>query len=119
MNRSIAEHTLNQCSSRSHCIFTLYVESRSHTHSLASYTVSKLNLVDLAGSERLGKTNVCKCSVQRFYNNNLWAAKETQLSGLEREGDPFSAISEMFKNTGNTPHNRHLVLYKVQCTIKY
>lgn len=58
MNRSIAEHSLNLVSSRSHCIFTLHVESRSHTHSTATYTVSKLNLIDLAGSERLGKTNV-------------------------------------------------------------
>ena len=57
-NRCIAEHALNQYSSRSHCIFTLYVESRSNTHSLAKYTISKLNLVDLAGSERLNKAEV-------------------------------------------------------------
>ena len=54
----IAEHALNERSSRSHCVFTLYVESRSRIHSLANYTTSKLNLVDLAGSERLGKTDV-------------------------------------------------------------
>ncbi|KAL5503458.1 hypothetical protein EMCRGX_G010412 [Ephydatia muelleri] len=57
MNRTIAEHSLNKSSSRSHCLFTIHVESRSRTSSSTEYTVSKLNLVDLAGSERLSKTN--------------------------------------------------------------
>ncbi|KAM3838009.1 kinesin-like protein KIF9, partial [Diretmus argenteus] len=56
MNRSVGAHALNKNSSRSHCIFTLYIESRSRTLSDAKYVTSKLNLVDLAGSERLGKT---------------------------------------------------------------
>jgi len=45
---------MNAVSSRSHCIFTLAVESRPH----GSTTVrrSKLHLVDLAGSERVGKS---------------------------------------------------------------
>ncbi|XP_044194922.1 kinesin-like protein KIF9 isoform X1 [Thunnus albacares] len=56
MNRIIGCHTLNRNSSRSHCIFTVHIESRSRTLSDAKYIASKLNLVDLAGSERLGKT---------------------------------------------------------------
>ncbi|KAG9467959.1 hypothetical protein GDO78_013958 [Eleutherodactylus coqui] len=55
-NRIIGSHTLNKNSSRSHCVFTIHLESHSRTLSNAKYTVSKLNLVDLAGSERLGKT---------------------------------------------------------------
>jgi kinesin family protein 6/9 len=55
-NRTIAEHSLNKHSSRSHCIFTITVEARSHSKSSSEYTVSRLNLVDLAGSERLSKT---------------------------------------------------------------
>nr|XP_042716431.1 kinesin-like protein KIF9 isoform X6 [Chrysemys picta bellii] len=55
-NRIIGEHTLNKNSSRSHCIFTIYIESHSRILSDAKYTASKINLVDLAGSERLGKT---------------------------------------------------------------
>lgn len=55
-NRAIAAHTLNKQSSRSHCIFTIFIESRSRVESNAKYTLSKLNFVDLAGSERLGKT---------------------------------------------------------------
>ncbi|XP_065834553.1 kinesin-like protein KIF9 [Oscarella lobularis] len=56
-NRAIAAHSLNQNSSRSHCLFTIYIESRSRTETSAQFTLSKLNLVDLAGSERLKKTN--------------------------------------------------------------
>merc|ERR1719473_1339537 len=55
-NRHVAEHTLNKGSTRSHCIFTIYVESRSRVESSEKVIYSKLHLVDLAGSERLKKT---------------------------------------------------------------
>nr|XP_044992319.1 kinesin-like protein KIF9 isoform X2 [Jaculus jaculus] len=55
-NRIIAAHTMNKNSSRSHCIFTIYMEAHSRTLSDEKYITSKINLVDLAGSERLGKT---------------------------------------------------------------
>ncbi|KAM9593219.1 kinesin-like protein KIF9 isoform 3-T3 [Trichechus inunguis] len=55
-NRIIASHTMNKNSSRSHCIFTIYLEAHSRTLSDEKYITSKINLVDLAGSERLGKS---------------------------------------------------------------
>ncbi|KFP13170.1 Kinesin-like KIF9, partial [Egretta garzetta] len=55
-NRVIAEHTLNKNSSRSHCIFTIYIESRFRAFSDVKCVNSKINLIDLAGSERLSKT---------------------------------------------------------------
>nr|XP_019579556.1 PREDICTED: kinesin-like protein KIF9 isoform X2 [Rhinolophus sinicus] len=55
-NRIIASHTMNKNSSRSHSIFTIYVEAHSRTLSDEKYITSKINLVDLAGSERLGKS---------------------------------------------------------------
>ncbi|NXH66001.1 KIF9 protein, partial [Hydrobates tethys] len=55
-NRVIAEHTLNKNSSRSHCIFTIYIESRFRDFSDVKCINSKINLIDLAGSERLSKT---------------------------------------------------------------
>uniref|UniRef100_A0A8B9MV63 Kinesin-like protein n=1 Tax=Accipiter nisus TaxID=211598 RepID=A0A8B9MV63_9AVES len=55
-NRMIAEHTLNKNSSRSHCIFTIYIESRFRVFSDVKCINSKINLIDLAGSERLSKT---------------------------------------------------------------
>uniref|UniRef100_A0A7N4UXD3 Kinesin-like protein n=1 Tax=Sarcophilus harrisii TaxID=9305 RepID=A0A7N4UXD3_SARHA len=55
-NRIIASHTMNKNSSRSHCIFTIYIEAHSRSLSDEKYVTSKINLVDLAGSERVGKT---------------------------------------------------------------
>jgi kinesin family member 6/9 len=55
-NKTISEHKLNKCSSRSHCIFTLSIEIRSRVESSEKIIISKLNLVDLAGSERTKKT---------------------------------------------------------------
>lgn len=54
-NRAIAETPMNQASSRSHCIFTISIESRQEGNSVVKR--SKLHLVDLAGSERVHKTN--------------------------------------------------------------
>lgn len=54
-NRAIAEHQLNKASTRSHCVFTLHVETQSRGDASAA-TSAKLHLVDLAGSERLDKT---------------------------------------------------------------
>ena len=48
-NRIIAATPLNPASSRSHCIFTIYIENIVGGKS----TNSKLALVDLAGSERV------------------------------------------------------------------
>ncbi|NXE56035.1 KIF9 protein, partial [Casuarius casuarius] len=55
-NRVIAEHALNKNSSRSHCIFTIYIESHFRVFSDVKRITSKINLIDLAGSERLSKT---------------------------------------------------------------
>ncbi|XP_027763562.1 kinesin-like protein KIF9 [Empidonax traillii] len=54
-NRVIAEHALNKNSSRSHCIFTIYLECRSRTDTDLKGMKSKITLIDLAGSERLSK----------------------------------------------------------------
>lgn len=53
-NRAISETAMNAASSRSHCIFTVFIEGRR----VGSDRVlrSKLNMVDLAGSERVHKT---------------------------------------------------------------
>ncbi|PFH33091.1 kinesin motor domain-containing protein [Besnoitia besnoiti] len=56
MNRAVAGHTLNTQSSRSHCIFSIYVEGKSRVESNDRIVTSKLHLVDLAGCERVKKT---------------------------------------------------------------
>jgi kinesin family protein 6/9 len=56
-NRAICEHQMNKASTRSHCIFTVHLESRSRVESNGQIVYSKMNLVDLAGSERVSKTH--------------------------------------------------------------
>lgn len=56
LNRTFRQHYLNDHSSRAHCIFTIYIESRSRVESADKVTYSKLHLVDLSGSERTKKT---------------------------------------------------------------
>jgi len=57
-NRVICATPMNDQSSRSHCIFTLYVTTRPLGGENGKVKVSKLHLVDLAGSERTKKTKV-------------------------------------------------------------
>ncbi|KAG7329998.1 hypothetical protein KOW79_006220 [Hemibagrus wyckioides] len=93
MNKIIGEHAFNKNSSRSHCIFTLHIESRSRTLSNATYVTSKLNLVDLAGSERLSKTG-SEGRVQRealYINRSLSFLEQAilALADQRREHVPF------------------------------
>lgn len=55
-NRHVAEHALNKGSTRSHCVFTVHIESRARHDCNDKGFNSKLHLVDLAGSERVKKT---------------------------------------------------------------
>ncbi|KAL8273441.1 hypothetical protein Esti_002628 [Eimeria stiedai] len=55
-SRSVSSHVINVQSSRSHCIFSIYVESRQPAYAGESTLSSKLHLVDLAGCERSKKT---------------------------------------------------------------
>ncbi|XP_078716120.1 kinesin-like protein KIF9 isoform X1 [Lampetra fluviatilis] len=104
MNRAVACHTLNKKSSRSHCIFTLYIESRSKTITNSKYTMSKLNLVDLAGSERLGKT-MSEGQVEReatYINKSLSFLEQAviALADRRREHVPFrqSKLTHVLKD---------------------
>eukprot|EP00195_Chlamydomonas_chlamydogama_P000098 CAMPEP_0202918878 /NCGR_PEP_ID=MMETSP1392-20130828/74439_1 /ASSEMBLY_ACC=CAM_ASM_000868 /TAXON_ID=225041 /ORGANISM="Chlamydomonas chlamydogama, Strain SAG 11-48b" /LENGTH=371 /DNA_ID=CAMNT_0049612047 /DNA_START=68 /DNA_END=1180 /DNA_ORIENTATION=- len=54
-NKMMASHRLNAASSRSHCLFTLYIDS-SPMGSPNEVISSRLSLVDLAGSERGSST---------------------------------------------------------------
>ena len=57
-NRHVGATSMNDQSSRSHSLFTVYLEIEEKGENGQSRIKSgKLNLVDLAGSERVGKTN--------------------------------------------------------------
>jgi len=53
--RQVSSTPMNQASSRSHCIFTIALESRELETGIIR--TSKLHLVDLAGSERVHKSD--------------------------------------------------------------
>jgi kinesin family protein 3/17 len=57
-NRVVGETAMNATSSRSHSIFTIYVETSEEDEKTGESRIKagKLNLVDLAGSERQSKT---------------------------------------------------------------
>lgn len=75
-NRTICEHQMNKASTRSHCVFTIHLESRSRVESNGQVIYSKLNLVDLAGSERVSKTHssgqvLVEATCKRLFNSSI------------------------------------------------
>ncbi|CDJ64719.1 kinesin motor domain-containing protein, putative [Eimeria necatrix] len=54
--RSVSSHGINPCSSRSHCIFTVYVHCKNNDGGGEGVKSSKIHFVDLAGCERPKKT---------------------------------------------------------------
>ena len=70
-NRAMSETVMNANSSRSHCIFTISIESRRPGSDVIKR--SKLNLVDLAGSERTHKTGATGQTLResKFINTSL------------------------------------------------
>ncbi|RNF03423.1 putative kinesin [Trypanosoma rangeli] len=93
-NRLYCETPMNKTSSRSHCVFTIYLETRAHGSSVVRH--SKLNLVDLAGSERVAKTGVSgtvlteakHINLSLHYLEQVIMALSEQASG-RREHVPF------------------------------
>ena len=77
--RSTAEHFLNKESSRSHCVFTVYVEARSGGDASDLVTASKLHFVDLAGSERTKKSAATGQAMKEamFINKSLSFLEQT------------------------------------------
>lgn len=88
-NRAIAAHQLNRNSTRSHCVFTVYVESRSRVESTEKVTRGKLNLVDLAGSERIKKTGSDGVILQEamYINKSLTFLEQVVLALADRTRD--------------------------------
>ncbi|XP_071955175.1 uncharacterized protein [Antedon mediterranea] len=76
LSRRVAETPMNQRSSRSHAIFTIYVTA--HDKKSDIIRKSKLHLVDLAGSERAAKSSI--------KGNQLAEVKSINLSLHHLEG---------------------------------
>ena len=81
---------MNERSSRSHAIFTIYIESSQEIQTKQTIKAGKLNLVDLAGSERQKKTGATGDCLKEAIKINL------SLSAL---GNVISALVD-----GNVKH---------------
>ncbi|NXI03804.1 KIF9 protein, partial [Pachycephala philippinensis] len=101
----IGEHTLNKNSSRSHCIFTLYIECRSRDYKNLKCLKSKITLIDLAGSERLSKTrSEGQVRIEASYINKSLSFLEQLVIALadpKREHIPFrqSKLTHVLKDS--------------------
>lgn len=85
-HRMVGETAMNKDSSRSHSIFTIYVETSERVEGEDSkIKAGKLNLVDLAGSERQSKTHA--------HGDRLKEATKINLS-LSALGNVISALVE-------------------------
>ncbi|NWI78684.1 KIF9 protein, partial [Dryoscopus gambensis] len=104
-NRVIGEHTLNKNSSRSHCIFTMYIECRSRDYKNLKCLKSKITLIDLAGSERLSKTgSEGQVRIEASYINKSLSFLEQLVIALadpKREHIPFrqSKLTHVLKDS--------------------
>ena len=85
-NRAVGATAMNEGSSRSHCIFSIYIECQvTDAKGNSRITAGKLNLVDLAGSERSDKTKATGDRLKEATKINL------SLSAL---GNVISALVE-------------------------
>jgi hypothetical protein len=70
-SRKMALTSMNTESSRSHVIFTIFIESETKDEDRTIVKKSKLNVIDLAGSERIKHTNVEGERLKEGCNINL------------------------------------------------
>nr|XP_018667191.1 kinesin-like protein KIF12 [Ciona intestinalis] len=94
-NRAVAEHNMNEHSSRSHSILTVYLDSESATEEGMSVTKhGKVSFVDLAGSEKVKDTGSTGETLIEATNINR---------SLLTLGNCISALSDPKKRTGHIP----------------
>lgn len=70
-NKSIGSTAMNAESSRSHSVFSIFIESSQENEGGTSFKNAKLNLVDLAGSERQDKTKATGDRLKEAQKINL------------------------------------------------
>jgi kinesin family protein 6/9 len=110
LNRTVSEHQMNKHSSRSHCVFTLHIETRSRVESSDKVLFSKLNLVDLAGSERTKKTGSSGITLKEatFINKSLSYLEQVVIALCQSNRDhvPYrqSKLTNLLRDSlgGNT-----------------
>lgn len=100
-NRTISEHKLNSESTRSHCVFIVYIEMKSRIESSEKVTISRLNFVDLAGSERVKKTGSTGILLKEanYINRSLTFLEQVVVSLTKNQ-------ESKKKKTGHVPYRQ-------------
>lgn len=93
-NRSTGSHQLNQHSSRSHSLMTLYIESYD-SESGALKTTGKISFVDLAGSEKVKDSQATGATLTETLSIN---------KSLLTLGNCISCLSDKSKRNGHIPY---------------
>ncbi len=96
LNRIISSTPMNDASSRSHCIFSLHLETAAGGETGLVRT-SKLNIVDLAGSERIQKSKLREQDVReaKYINKSLHFLEQV--------------ISSLAKKTHHVPYRNSVL----------
>eukprot|EP00698_Gefionella_okellyi_P019273 TRINITY_DN5888_c0_g1_i1.p1 TRINITY_DN5888_c0_g1~~TRINITY_DN5888_c0_g1_i1.p1 ORF type:complete len:5059 (-),score=1335.09 TRINITY_DN5888_c0_g1_i1:98-15274(-) len=103
LNRSIGVTNMNEHSSRSHCILSVYAEGHNLATGLKTY--GKLHLVDLAGSERINKSGATGDRLVEAQHINK------SLSALG------NVISALVKRNTHVPYRDSKLTYLLQDSI--
>lgn len=111
-NRTVAATNMNETSSRSHAVFTIFFTQKriDKMTSLETEKVSKISLVDLAGSERADSTGAKGTRLKEGANIN---------KSLTTLGKVISALAEMVSHTIYKKNVYHTVDYSVQTSSNY
>lgn len=105
-HRTVAATNMNETSSRSHAVFTIFFTQLRHDEmtNLSTEKVSKISLVDLAGSERADSTGAKGTRLKEGANIN---------KSLTTLGKVISALAEIVSN------EEKMNYYNLACYISY
>ncbi|XP_041982439.1 kinesin-like protein unc-104 isoform X5 [Aricia agestis] len=103
--RTVAATNMNETSSRSHAVFTIFFTQQRHdkTTNLVSEKVSKISLVDLAGSERADSTGAKGTRLKEGANIN---------KSLTTLGKVISALAEISASKSKKSKKADFIPYR-------
>ncbi|XP_017838469.1 kinesin-like protein unc-104 isoform X1 [Drosophila busckii] len=103
--RTVAATNMNETSSRSHAVFTIFFTQRRHDTMTDLFTekVSKISLVDLAGSERADSTGAKGTRLKEGANIN---------KSLTTLGKVISALAEVSANKKKANSKKDFIPYR-------
>ncbi|XP_076803664.1 kinesin-like protein KIF12 isoform X2 [Clavelina lepadiformis] len=100
-NRAVAEHNINDHSSRSHSVLTVYLDSEMLSEGMTLTKHGKVSFVDLAGSEKVKDTGSTGDTLLEATNINRSLLTLDTCSDVS--GNCISALSDPKKRSGHIP----------------